>query len=1345
MNKQNDQTAGLGFRLNNPTSVSLRTGTGEDSDSAASPEHVTTHGRENDRRSITNKPRNYTKTNWTIGEKTIILECFAYSRHECWGRKKDTVLEKQIQVSDLPRDKVGETTVKKLTSIVSQIRKYLTPDEVKETEERGRNRAESEFSALSDEDRQTYDKSLWTRTEKWILVLTTCYAKTKHKKLKDSSKEWFSLFQHHCPMKNGIPRAKLTTQKGNILCSNEFTKEQLESMERTAANMIENTICPIQNPIPVPLLEQPDESVEQNIVVEEEEENNVDNTQTDINSSNVEVTPREHDVSTEGSNSSLSESEPSVVEEQPDERQIKLEEDIMNVIEEVKRMTLEKRPTLIKFKETKKYKELKIEVNQVVGNMNIEDLDLNELNTYHYGCALYIQRQIAPWFNETKTNRKRNKPKTPPWKTKITKRINQLRAEISQMTTKEPLTKSLINRLKRLKRKYNITQEQFNARIAEHSAKLKALAAEMRNRTKKAENKQINKQFKENPRQVYRNLLEETIEVEKPPEKEELEAFWRPLFENPKEHTEHRWVKEIIHQNRNKPEMKTYDITPEQISDKLKQFSNFKKPGVDKIPNFWMKELRCFHHHYARIFNSIINDNLETPKWLTTGTTSLLPKSKDTTLPNKYRPICCLPTTYKLLTGMISDAIYDHLDPNQYLEEEQKGCRRQRQGTKHQLLINNSILEDCKRRARNLSMAWVDYKKAYDSVPHTWITRCLDIYKISPEVKEFLKSQMERWTMDITLRHTEGEITIPDVKVKRGIFQGDSLSPLLFCIAIDPLSKLIKKENIGYSLGKSRKKEDKIKDQISHLLFMDDLKLYSEEEKGLEKLIEVVHAFSKDIGMEFGLDKCAKCTIKKGKKTKGEDIEIANGQFIEELENDATYTYLGIEENAALEHKKLREKARKEYIRRVKKICRSELSPKNKVTAINQMATPVLSYGFGIIDWPQKDIDSLDIKTRKILTLNKILYRNQCMERLYLPRREGGMGLIEINDAYRKTIINLDHYLKNTKDSHLQQVRKQHQEDLHENKSITKLAHIFKTAHEEANTEHQPKDKDTPTKAKDEEAYRYPYSHHEKAKKKKRWKNNKRAGYFFDETQKNYIDQKGSFQWIKNGELRHDEERLLFAAQDQGLMTNGFKKMCGLQENDKCRFCHSATESTNHLISGCQTLLAEGHYTRRHNKVCTYLHWVICQEANIPTQEVWLHTPQPTTATEEISIFYDKEIPAGRYIQNGAIKPDIVVWDRKARSALIIDVSVPNDFGINRAERDKVLKYQDLKNALKEEWQLQDIAVIPVIVGATGLMKDNLQSYLDSIPGKPNKYQVQVAAIRGTVSLLKRALGTAFQ
>ena len=90
-------------------------------------------------------------------------------------------------------------------------------------------------------------------------------------------------------------------------------------------------------------------------------------------------------------------------------------------------------------------------------------------------------------------------------------------------------------------------------------------------------------------------------------------------------------------------------------------------------------------------------------------------------------------------------------------------------------------------------------------------------------------------------------------------------------------------------------------------------------------------------------------------------------------------------------------------------------------------------------------------------------------------------------------------------------------------------------------------------------------------------------------------------------------------------------------------------------------------------------------------------------------------------------------------------MSVPNDFGINRAEREKVTKYLDLKNALRESWDLKEIDVIPVIVGATGVMKDNLQAYLDRIPGKPQRHECQTAAIRGTVSLLKRALGSNFK
>ena len=170
--------------------------------------------------------------------------------------------------------------------------------------------------------------------------------------------------------------------------------------------------------------------------------------------------------------------------------------------------------------------------------------------------------------------------------------------------------------------------------------------------------------------------------------------------------------------------------------------------------------------------------------------------------------------------------------------------------------------------------------------------------------------------------------------------------------------------------------------------------MYAGNEKGLDALIRKVHAFSRDIGMEFGLEKCAKSVIKKGKKEPGQNLEIEDGKFVEDLEHDKTYKYLGIEENHTLEHKQLRKKATQEYIRRLKKICRSELSSKHKIAAINQMALPVLTYGFGIIDWPQIEIDNLDVKTRKILTMHNVLYRHQCMDRVYLPRREGGVGLI---------------------------------------------------------------------------------------------------------------------------------------------------------------------------------------------------------------------------------------------------------------------------------------------------------------------------------------------------------------
>ena len=92
---------------------------------------------------------------------------------------------------------------------------------------------------------------------------------------------------------------------------------------------------------------------------------------------------------------------------------------------------------------------------------------------------------------------------------------------------------------------------------------------------------------------------------------------------------------------------------------------------------------------------------------------------------DNYRPISCLPLMWKLLTGIIAENTYNFLEVNNVMPEEQKKCRRNSRGTKDQLLIDKTILRDCKRRHTNLAMAWIDFQKAFDMVPHSRIKECM--------------------------------------------------------------------------------------------------------------------------------------------------------------------------------------------------------------------------------------------------------------------------------------------------------------------------------------------------------------------------------------------------------------------------------------------------------------------------------------------------------------------------------------------------------------------------------------------------------------------------------------------
>ena len=170
-------------------------------------------------------------------------------------------------------------------------------------------------------------------------------------------------------------------------------------------------------------------------------------------------------------------------------------------------------------------------------------------------------------------------------------------------------------------------------------------------------------------------------------------------------------------------------------------------------------------------------------------------------------------------------------------------------------MLDKIITEDAKKRKKNLSTMWIDYKKAYDSVPHEWMLECIDLYKIDATTQNFLRTMIKQWKTNVHLRSTKGKISTDAIFFGRGIFQGDSLSPLLFCIALFPITNLLNRNKIGYTIEKRK---------VNSLLYIDDLKVYTRGKEEMERSRALIHMFSKDIKMEFGLDKCAAIHFAKG-------------------------------------------------------------------------------------------------------------------------------------------------------------------------------------------------------------------------------------------------------------------------------------------------------------------------------------------------------------------------------------------------------------------------------------------------------------------------------------------------
>ena len=203
----------------------------------------------------------------------------------------------------------------------------------------------------------------------------------------------------------------------------------------------------------------------------------------------------------------------------------------------------------------------------------------------------------------------------------------------------------------------------------------------------------------------------------------------------------------------------------------------------------------------------------------------------------------------------------------------------------------------------------------------------------------------------------------------------------------------------------------------------------------------------------------------------------------------------------------------------------SKLNGGNLFQGLNTWAV----YSAASISWRKCELQATDRKTRKLFTIYQRLHPNSDVDRLYIPREDGGRGLIAIEDSVELEVRCLEVYVPRNEERMLQAARGDTEDGL-------EAASVLK-----------------------------------KAKKENRlqdWEKKALHGQYLRRTKEGR-----SRVWLQNGDLKMEIESLIVAAQNQSIKTNLVKaKIDKSQKDALCRLCKNADKSTDHVVSGCSKL-----------------------------------------------------------------------------------------------------------------------------------------------------------------------------
>ena len=928
------------------------------------------------------------------------------------------------------------------------------------------------------------------------------------------------------------------------------------------------------------------------------------------------------------------------------------------------------------------------------------DGDISKINRLIYAGANVVCQRLG--IRVTSESQKRESAKW--WKIRMVRKIARLRKDLSRLEEAKRGRLKRAEVFQQLDRRYHLWKKGLVPVMEELRQRIMAESQKLRRFEEKTLQFRQNMTFERDQRRVYRDLRDGGKRKLAGGEKnggrkdeldaEEARGFWEGIWGMGVQHNQAaEWIQDVAEMLDGDVELQEdLAISTDDVRKYVSKMPYWKAPGPDHVHWFWVKKFTALHGKIAVAMTHCLCSG-KVPEWMNVGRTVLIQKDPDKgCVASNYRPITCLPVMWKLFSGVVGDSIYAHLDRQGLFPNEQKGCRRGSYGTKDQLMVDKAVLTDCRRRKTSLAMAWVDYRKAYDMVPHDWILRCLRLFGIAKNVQHLLMTSMGQYRVELW----NGGECLGNVGIRRGIFQGDSLSPLLFVLCLIPISMVLRKVKASYRF------KDEMTTSVNHLWYMDDLKLFAGNERGLHTLVHTVRICSQDIGMDFGVDKCAVIFLKRGKHVSTDGISLPDGRLIRGLQEGDWYKYLGFAEADGVLEDQVKSKILTEYKWRVRKVLRSKLNGANMVRAINSWAVALVRYSGGILRWTKMELENVDRRTRKLLTMHGALHPRADVDRLYVSRKAGGRGLLSIHEAVEMEERNVQRYV------------------LQSREPLLKAAgHVLL-----ANVEMPPPS--AVVKRQFGEA-RY-----------EKWTEKPLHGQFVKHTCP--YENQYTWRWLRSAGLTKETESLITAAQDQALRTNAVKAKIERRvgADPRCRMCKASDETVTHILSQCSKL-AGSDYMVRHNRVASIIHWGLCKRYNFECSPDWYaHQCQRVLDGDNgVRILWDFSLLTDHYVE--CRRPDIVVVDKPGRKALVIDIAIPGDSRVEQKEIEKREKYVFLAQELQRMWNVS-VRVIPIVVGSLGVIPRDLEKWLKSLEIDVGVGLLQKVALLGSARILRKVL-----